>query len=197
MSVRGSLIAILTLGPAYGLQIRDELIARAPHRAGINVGQIYGTLDRLLTGGLVRSAGLTDDALPLYSLSPSGWDAAAEWMRSPERPDNPDWADMLDQLLVTASLPDSEDSVRALLVAYRAAWSAWADTDDTADTAAKTERASLFVTAARTAQTAAALDWLTRVGPELASGRALVRSARPARPRRGRKPASTLHADSE
>ncbi|MFZ4841730.1 PadR family transcriptional regulator [Mycetocola saprophilus] len=185
VSVKGSLLAILTLGPAYGLQIRDELTLRAPHRAGINVGQIYGTLDRLLTAGLLRSAGLTEDALPLYELSDAGIALAETWTTEPEQVQAPDWIDMQDQLLITASLPGSAENVRALLVGYRAAWSAWAEVTSETDPA---PAALPFVAAARSAQTEAALAWIDRVGPELASGRALERAARPLRPRRGRKP---------
>lgn len=60
MSVRDALLGILTLGPAYGLQLHAELGARAPHRAKTNVGQVYGTLDRLVTAGLVVHEGLSE-----------------------------------------------------------------------------------------------------------------------------------------
>ncbi|MES2170284.1 MAG: PadR family transcriptional regulator, partial [Actinomycetota bacterium] len=65
MSVRDGLLAILTLGPAYGLQLHSELTTRAPHRKPVNVGQIYGTLDRLVKQHLIEPAGFTEDALPL------------------------------------------------------------------------------------------------------------------------------------
>ncbi|MCS4276072.1 DNA-binding PadR family transcriptional regulator [Mycetocola sp. BIGb0189] len=191
VSVKGSLLAILTLGPAYGLQIRDELTVRAPHRAGINVGQIYGTLDRLLTAGLVRSAGLTEDSLPLYELSADGVEFAASWTTGPEQAQAPDWIDMQDQLLITASLPGSADDVRALLVGYREAWSSWAES---AEIPEAPHAAQPFVTAARAAQAEAALAWIDRVGAELASGRAVERAARPLRPRRGRKPTRGVSA---
>jgi hypothetical protein len=42
MSVRDGLLSVLTLGPAYGLQMHAELASRAPHRKPVNVGQIYG-----------------------------------------------------------------------------------------------------------------------------------------------------------
>ena len=53
MSVRDGLLAILSLGPAYGLQLHSELASRSPHRGPVNVGQIYATLDRLVARGLV------------------------------------------------------------------------------------------------------------------------------------------------
>ena len=72
MSVRSGVLAILTLGPAYGLQLHSELASRTPHRKPVNVGQIYGTLDRLVTQAMIEPAGLTDDALPLYRLTAAG-----------------------------------------------------------------------------------------------------------------------------
>ena len=72
MSVRDGLVAILTLGPAYGLQLHAELARRAPHRGPVNVGQIYSTLDRLSTQRLIASAGVTDAGVALGM-------RAAEW----------------------------------------------------------------------------------------------------------------------
>lgn len=180
MSVRGALLAILTLGPAYGLQVRDELIARAPHRHTINVGQIYGTLDRLGAAGLVRSAGLTEDGLPLYELTTGGREAARLWRTRAEEPGAPDWPDMLDQLLVTASLPGSAPDVRDLLDSYRRAWDSPAPAEPEGPAAA-------FLREARRLRAASAREWLESAGPELASGRAVERAPRPERPRRGRR----------
>ena len=56
MSVRDGLLAVLSLGEGYGLQLHSELAARAPHRSPVNVGQIYSTLERLARAGLVESA---------------------------------------------------------------------------------------------------------------------------------------------
>lgn len=55
MSVRDGLLALLTLGPAYGLQLHAELLDRAAHRRRVNVGQIYSTLERLRERGSSRA----------------------------------------------------------------------------------------------------------------------------------------------
>ncbi|WP_166983700.1 PadR family transcriptional regulator [Paramicrobacterium fandaimingii] len=119
MTVKHSLLAILTLGPAYGLQLRDELVRRAPHRAGINVGQVYGTLERLRRTGLIVEGALTADNLQLYSLTAWGQQTVTDWMSRPAHTDSLDWTEMLDQVLVVSSIPGS--SVEELLSGYRRA----------------------------------------------------------------------------
>ena len=103
-SQRDGLLAILTIGPAYGHQLLGELAARAPHRGPVNVGQIYSTLDRLGGQRLVESAGLTTDGLPLHTLTPAGVTAARSWMTEPTLDPLPEWTELLDQLLITSSV---------------------------------------------------------------------------------------------
>lgn len=104
MAVREALLGILTLGPAYGLQLHAELGARAPHRAKTNVGQVYGTLDRLSTAGLVVHQGLTEDGLPLYALTEAGKDEAVAWLEGNNLNVLPEWADVQDVVLISSSV---------------------------------------------------------------------------------------------
>lgn len=104
MAVREALLGILTLGPAYGLQLHAELGARAPHRAKTNVGQVYGTLDRLTSAGLVTHHGLTEDGLPLYALTDSGRDEANNWLCGATVTSLPEWADLQDMVLISSSV---------------------------------------------------------------------------------------------
>ena len=60
MSVRHALLALLSEGPKYGLQLREEFEARTGEVWPLNVGQVYTTLQRLERDGLVES----DDAGP-------------------------------------------------------------------------------------------------------------------------------------
>lgn len=185
MSVRDGLLAILTLGPAYGLQLHAELLGRAPHRLSINVGQIYGTLDRLIKQGLIVAAGTTDDGLPLYALSTPGREAAAEWMSSPVTAPLPDWTEMLDQLLVTSSV----DPAAAMLLAgeYRRWWNEeLARTREPVldDSMPHDQHLALL---AREAQGVAALAWLGAVTAALADYDT-ARALSPVRPKRGRRP---------
>lgn len=107
MSVPSALTAILTLGPAYGLQLHAELGARLPHRKATNVGQIYSTLDRLVRDGEVSRAAETEDGLPLYALTHQGIDTANIWLAGHHLTQTSPWSEILDVLLAGASIPAS------------------------------------------------------------------------------------------
>ena len=51
MSVRHALLALLSEGPKYGLQLRDEFEQRTGEVWPLNVGQVYTTLQRLERDG--------------------------------------------------------------------------------------------------------------------------------------------------
>ena len=55
MSVRHALLALLSEGPKYGLQLRQEFEAKTGEVWPLNVGQVYTTLQRLERDGLVES----------------------------------------------------------------------------------------------------------------------------------------------
>src|SRR5689334_21680988 len=60
MSVRHALLALLSERPKYGLQLRDEFVARTGDVWPLNVGQVYTTLQRLERDGLVESDDATE-----------------------------------------------------------------------------------------------------------------------------------------
>src|SRR5207302_4570351 len=57
MSVRHALLALLSEGPKYGLQLRHEFEERTGEVWPLNVGQVYTTLQRLERDGLIESDG--------------------------------------------------------------------------------------------------------------------------------------------
>ena len=172
MSVRDGLLAVLSLGPAYGLQLHAEFTVRAPHRAALNVGQVYSTLDRASQSGLVCSAGTTLDGLPLFRLTERGADRARQLMTVPsEGPAS--WTEMLDQVLITTTV--APDRVTDLSRAYRRAWSE------------SEEQGPGAVALATRLFSGAATEWLTAVDQSLAARDPIPLS--PVRPRRGRRPA--------
>jgi DNA-binding PadR family transcriptional regulator len=61
MSVRHSLLALLSEGPKYGFQLRQEFEASTGDVWPLNVGQVYTTLDRLERDGLAESDDLDTD----------------------------------------------------------------------------------------------------------------------------------------
>ncbi len=47
MTVRASILAVLTMGECHGYQLRQEIESRTGGSWQINIGQIYSTLERL------------------------------------------------------------------------------------------------------------------------------------------------------
>jgi DNA-binding PadR family transcriptional regulator len=182
MSVRDGLLAILTLGPAYGLQLHAEFSARATHRKPVNVGQVYATLDRLTKQGLVEHAGSTSDGLPLYAVTSEGERVAGLWMSTPDVSALPEWTEMLDQVLVSSSVEPT--SALSLSRAYRRWWET--DLAETRSSLASGQGDRLALLA-REAQSVAALAWLGAAIAEVSE----LDTARPLsayRPKRGRRP---------
>lgn len=186
MSVRAGLLAILSLGPAYGLQVRDEFLDRAPHRTSVNVGQIYSTLDRLMTAGLVRNRGMTDDGLPLYGLTDAGENAVAEWVRVAEDNAGDRIDDLLDQVLIVSSLPGVD--IAPVVAGYRAQLTP-AVLGDGGDDSANAQRVA--AEAARRSVRDALVAWLDEFESTIGAGPGASRPPRDVRPSRGRRPGST------
>ena len=100
-------MGIMTLGPAYGLQLHAELCGRAPHRARTNVGQIYATLERLVAAGTAQKSGATSDGFPLYSLTDKGQTQAQSWLVGETVMSFSEWSEILDHIMIARSLSDS------------------------------------------------------------------------------------------
>lgn len=185
MSVRDGVLAILTLGPAYGLQLHTELAARAPHRKPVNVGQIYGTLERLAKQRLVAQTSATGDGLPLYSLTTEGTNSAHGWMHVPVTGSLPEWTDMLDQVLVTSSL----DAIAATKLAggFRQWWDRDLETTRAGLCDASLRHDQRLALVAREALAIAALAWIGAATATLANNDS-PRGYSKTRPRRGRRP---------
>jgi DNA-binding PadR family transcriptional regulator len=83
MSVKASILAVLTMGNCHGYQIRQEIESRTGGTWSINIGQIYTTLDRLERDGLVESEASNEDGQTVYRITPQGRVEANEWLTSP------------------------------------------------------------------------------------------------------------------
>ena len=84
MSVRHALLALLSDGPKYGLQLREEFEAGTSEVQPLNVGQLYATLGRLEREGLVAS----DDSGAAgprkhFRITAGGAGELAAWLRAP------------------------------------------------------------------------------------------------------------------
>ncbi|SFR78220.1 Transcriptional regulator PadR-like family protein [Agromyces sp. CF514] len=105
MAVRDALLALLTLGPAYGFALHGGLAERTGGRRTVNVGQTYATLERLTRQGLVEPAGTTDDGLPLHRLTDTGRLAVEAWLDGQDAAGADPWDETVDRVLIAASLP--------------------------------------------------------------------------------------------
>jgi DNA-binding PadR family transcriptional regulator len=192
MSVRSCLLAILTIGPAYGFQLHGELESRTAGRRAVNVGQIYGTLERLVKQEAVESAGHTTDGLPLYRITALGRAEALHWLSDTESAPGDEWNDLVDRVLIAASLPHPHVlgiDARDMVAGYRRRWQSVVDPEALAAASTGAER---LAGGARAALACAALAWLQDVDVLLADGPAEVfqHGLNDVRPKRGRRPAS-------
>lgn len=191
VSVRDGLLAILTVGPAYGFQLHGELRSRTAGRRSVNVGQIYGTLDRLVRQGAVESAGATDDGLPLYRLTDAGRAQAEHWLHGTSSTPGEEWNDLVTRVLLACSLPGVD--ALAVIARNRDAWEATAPASDhelpEPTDAAGSER---LATHADAILARAARAWLDEVEGELRrrGPTTLQREFSQDRPRRGRRPSA-------
>jgi DNA-binding PadR family transcriptional regulator len=84
MSVRHALLALLSEGPKYGLQLRDEFEARTGEVWPLNVGQVYTTLQRLERDAFVESDdGEAPGSQKHFRITASGSTELEQWLLTP------------------------------------------------------------------------------------------------------------------
>jgi DNA-binding PadR family transcriptional regulator len=106
MSVAHALLALLSEGPKYGLQLRQEFEARTGEVWPLNVGQVYTTLGRLERSGLVEAddAG-ADGPQKHFRITEAGATELAEWLRTPPDQSSPPRDELVIKVLVAARMP--------------------------------------------------------------------------------------------
>jgi DNA-binding PadR family transcriptional regulator len=106
MSVRHALLALLTEGPKYGLQLRQEFESRTGEVWPLNVGQVYLTLQRLERDGLIESDdGDREGRQKAFRITPAGADELAAWLRTPLDLASPPRDELVVKVLVALRLP--------------------------------------------------------------------------------------------
>ena len=106
MSVRHALLALLSEGPKYGLQLRQEFEAKTGEVWPLNVGQVYTTLQRLERDGLIES----DDSeiegpQKTFHLTEDGAAELHEWLRTPGDDSAPPRDELVIKVLVALTVP--------------------------------------------------------------------------------------------
>ena len=106
MSVRHALLALLSEGPKYGLQLREEFEARTGDVWPLNVGQVYTTLQRLERDGLVESDDATEAGPQKgYRITQDGAAELARWLRTPPDLSSPPRDELVMKVLVALRVP--------------------------------------------------------------------------------------------
>jgi DNA-binding PadR family transcriptional regulator len=116
MSVRHAVLALLSEGPKYGLQLRHEFEQRTGEVWPLNVGQIYTTLQRLERDGMVEAESDADaGAQRAYRLTDAGAAELTEWLHTPPDLGTPPRDELVIKVLVAIHVPgvDIHDVVQA------------------------------------------------------------------------------------
>ena len=109
MSVRHALLALLSEGPKYGLQLRQEFEERTGEVWPLNVGQVYTTLQRLERDGFIQSDG-DDEAGPQKSfrITAEGSAELDTWLHTPPDLTAPPRDELVIKVLVAIRVPGVE-----------------------------------------------------------------------------------------
>ena len=118
MSVRYAMLALLSEGPRYGLQLREEFEARTGEVWPLNVGQVYQTLQRLERDGLVESDGTSDQGPQNhFRITAEGEQELAAWLRTPPDLSSPPRDELVMKVLVALYVPSAD--IHAVIQAHR------------------------------------------------------------------------------
>jgi DNA-binding PadR family transcriptional regulator len=106
MSVRHALLALLSEGPKYGLQLRQEFESRTGEVWPLNVGQVYTTLQRLERDGQIESDDPEGDGPQKgFRITPAGDRELAEWLHTPPGTVAPPRDELVIKVLVALPVP--------------------------------------------------------------------------------------------
>ena len=106
MSVKYALLALLSEGPKYGLQLRQEFESRTGEVWPLNVGQVYTTLQRLERDGLVESDDEADDGpQKVFRITADGGQELEAWLRTPPDLSSPPRDELVMKVLVAFGVP--------------------------------------------------------------------------------------------
>jgi len=118
MSVRHALLALLSEGPKYGLQLRQEFEERTGEVWPLNVGQVYTTLQRLERDGLIASDdGDEPGPQKSFRLTDTGSTELHDWLRTPPDLSSPPRDELVIKVLVATRVPEAD--VNEVIQAHR------------------------------------------------------------------------------
>jgi DNA-binding PadR family transcriptional regulator len=116
VSVPHALLALLSEGPKYGLQLQQEFEWRTGDIWPLNVGQVYTTLQRLERDGLVEPDGENGEGRQRgYRITAAGETELARWLRTSAETLTPRRDELVIKVLIAMSVPgiDVHDVIQA------------------------------------------------------------------------------------
>ena len=107
MSVRHAILALLSAGPKYGLQLQKEFEASTGEVWPLNIGQVYTTLQRLERDGLVESDEAENEGPQKgFHITEEGAAELDQWLRTPPDFSSPPRDELVIKVLVALELPE-------------------------------------------------------------------------------------------
>jgi DNA-binding PadR family transcriptional regulator len=118
MSIRHALLALLSEGPKYGLQLGQEFEAGTGDVWPLNTGQVYTTLQRLERDGFVESDDSADEGPQKgFRITDAGRWELHQWLRTPADASSPPRDELVIKVLVALRMPGVD--VSELVQAHR------------------------------------------------------------------------------
>jgi DNA-binding PadR family transcriptional regulator len=118
VSVRHALLALLSEGSKYGLQLRQEFESGTGEVWPLNVGQVYLTLQRLERDGLIESDDAEGDGpQKVFRITASGDRELMQWLRTPPATVPPPRDELVIKVLMALRVPGVD--VHDLLQVHR------------------------------------------------------------------------------
>jgi DNA-binding PadR family transcriptional regulator len=107
VSVRHALLALLSEGPKYGFQLRQEFEESTGDVWPLNVGQVYSTLQRLEHLGHIESDTAEDDGpQKVFRLTETGKSELNRWLSTPAELTSPPRDELVIKVLSALRVPD-------------------------------------------------------------------------------------------
>jgi DNA-binding PadR family transcriptional regulator len=106
MSVRHALLALLSEGPKYGFQLRQEFEDGTGDVWPLNIGQVYSTLQRLEHSGHIESDDLADEGpQKVFRLTGEGKAELDRWLSTPTDMTSPPRDELVIKVLSALRVP--------------------------------------------------------------------------------------------
>jgi DNA-binding PadR family transcriptional regulator len=106
VSVRHALLALLSEGPKYGFQLRQEFEASTGDVWPLNVGQVYSTLQRLEQAGHIEADDSSKEGPQKgYRITAEGEKELDHWLNTPADMASPPRDDLVIKILSALRVP--------------------------------------------------------------------------------------------